>query len=137
VQVQVNPNPNNKVLTITLTLTLTLILILTLIGDFAIGILEDAGHDQIKDMLSRIEPFHRKFEVQVAFKDMGYWVDAAETKIPTVGNALKDMFFGRCKETHRVDILKGISGRILSGKLTLVLGPPGSGKTVFLKALSG
>jgi len=33
--------------------------------------------------------------------------------------------------------LKGITGRVLPGKMTLLLGPPGSGKSVLLKALSG
>lgn len=33
--------------------------------------------------------------------------------------------------------MKGITGRILPGKMTLLLGPPGSGKSLLLKALSG
>jgi ABC-type multidrug transport system ATPase subunit len=54
----------------------------------------------------------------------------------SLGNMMKNLLVGPGPK-HRVDILNGITGRILSGKLTLVLGPPGSGKTVFLKALSG
>ena len=37
----------------------------------------------------------------------------------------------------RFDILNGLSGTIRPGRLTLLLGPPSSGKTTLLKALSG
>lgn len=36
-----------------------------------------------------------------------------------------------------VTVLKGLSGTIKPGRLTLLLGPPSSGKTTLLKALSG
>jgi ABC-type multidrug transport system ATPase subunit len=36
-----------------------------------------------------------------------------------------------------VTILKGLNGSIEPGRLTLLLGPPSSGKTTLLKALSG
>eukprot|EP00596_Hydrurales_sp_CCMP1899_P009770 CAMPEP_0119035166 /NCGR_PEP_ID=MMETSP1177-20130426/2120_1 /TAXON_ID=2985 /ORGANISM="Ochromonas sp, Strain CCMP1899" /LENGTH=1167 /DNA_ID=CAMNT_0006993119 /DNA_START=471 /DNA_END=3971 /DNA_ORIENTATION=+ len=50
---------------------------------------------------------------------------------------MKNMMTFGMEHKERVDILKNLTGRILHGKLTLVLGPPGSGKTQFLKALSG
>ena len=37
-------------------------------GDFKIGILSDGGHDRVKEMLLKVEQFHRKFEVQISFK---------------------------------------------------------------------
>lgn len=37
----------------------------------------------------------------------------------------------------KVSILKGLTGTIKPGRLTLLLGPPSSGKTTLLKALSG
>ena len=37
----------------------------------------------------------------------------------------------------RISILNGLSGTIQPGRLTLLLGPPSSGKTTLLKALSG
>lgn len=39
--------------------------------------------------------------------------------------------------TTRITILKGLSSTIKPGRLTLLLGPPSSGKTTLLKALSG
>lgn len=39
--------------------------------------------------------------------------------------------------TRPVTVLTDVSGRILPGRLTLLLGPPGSGKSVFLQLLSG
>ena len=37
----------------------------------------------------------------------------------------------------RINILSGLSGTIKPGRLTLLLGPPSSGKTTLLKALAG
>ncbi len=37
----------------------------------------------------------------------------------------------------QISILSGLSGSIKPGRLTLLLGPPSSGKTTLLKALSG
>jgi ABC-type multidrug transport system fused ATPase/permease subunit len=68
--------------------------------------------------------------------EVGIWTMAPKQKIPTVGTALKGLFFGSGPKV-RIDVLKGVSGRILPGKLTLLLGPPGSGKSVFLKTLCG
>jgi ABC-type lipoprotein export system ATPase subunit len=39
--------------------------------------------------------------------------------------------------TAPLTVLGGVSGALLPGRLTLLLGPPGSGKTVFLHALAG
>jgi len=38
---------------------------------------------------------------------------------------------------QRISILNGLSGTIKPGRLTLLLGPPSSGKTTLLKAISG
>lgn len=38
---------------------------------------------------------------------------------------------------HHLTILKGVTGVLKPGRLTLLLGPPGSGKTSLLKALAG
>ncbi|XP_071722010.1 pleiotropic drug resistance protein 1-like isoform X2 [Rutidosis leptorrhynchoides] len=40
-------------------------------------------------------------------------------------------------QKRHLNILQGISGRIKPSRLTLLLGPPGSGKTTFLLALAG
>lgn len=62
---------------------------------------------------------------------IGYWLDAPEASIPNVGSSFAKMFMGSGTR-HRVDLLKGLTGRILPGKLTLVLGPPGSGMYICL-----
>ena len=61
-------------------------------------------------------------------KDVGnIWLDA-------VGVAKKLM--GRAKP-RRIDILRDFEGLVESGEMLVVLGPPGSGCTTFLKTISG
>ncbi|XP_039161831.1 pleiotropic drug resistance protein 3 isoform X2 [Eucalyptus grandis] len=63
--------------------------------------------------------------------------------LPTLWNSLKSMLRGipamPGSELHKakISIIKDVSGIIKPGRMTLLLGPPGCGKTSFLKALSG
>ncbi len=41
------------------------------------------------------------------------------------------------RNVQRLQVLDGCSGVLLPGRLTLLLGPPASGKTSLLKALAG
>ncbi|KAM7276599.1 hypothetical protein ACFE04_018465 [Oxalis oulophora] len=48
------------------------------------------------------------------------------------------MNIGACKsEMTKIKILKGVSGIVKPSRLTLLLGPPGCGKTTLLQALAG
>ncbi|KAL8027252.1 hypothetical protein ABFX02_14G083200 [Erythranthe guttata] len=63
--------------------------------------------------------------------------------LPTLWNSLKSMLsdIGRLpglpSQDAHIDIVKDVSGVIKPGRMTLLLGPPGCGKTTLLKALSG
>ncbi|XP_010042280.2 pleiotropic drug resistance protein 3 isoform X3 [Eucalyptus grandis] len=63
--------------------------------------------------------------------------------LPTLWNSLKSMLPGIPAvpglkiRMAKISIIKDVSGTIKPGRMTLLLGPPGCGKTSFLKALSG
>ncbi|KAJ4822693.1 drug-responsive transcription factor pdr3 [Turnera subulata] len=65
------------------------------------------------------------------------------TPLPTLWNTLKNSIRGitsapGCKsQATKLEILKNISGIIKPSRMTLLLGPPGCGKTTLLKALAG
>jgi ABC-type phosphate transport system ATPase subunit len=50
---------------------------------------------------------------------------------PSIAKAFTDMF--RKVPTSKFDVFKGLTGHIPAGKMTLVLAPPGGGKSAFLK----
>ncbi|KAG2505150.1 hypothetical protein JM18_009524 [Phytophthora kernoviae] len=58
-------------------------------------------------------------------------------ELPTIPNELKKLLMGPRKLTVRKEILKNICGRFTPGKITLLLGQPGSGKSALMKMLSG
>eukprot|EP00644_Phytophthora_capsici_P001474 jgi/Phyca11/6254/fgenesh1_pm.PHYCAscaffold_10_\ len=66
-------------------------------------------------------------------------VDDSSSKyeLPTIPNAIKKAFVGPKKQVVRKEILKNISGVFQPGKITLLLGQPGSGKSSLMKMLSG
>ncbi|KAK2973178.1 hypothetical protein RJ640_009808 [Escallonia rubra] len=63
--------------------------------------------------------------------------------LPTLWNSLQSLIFGMAKlpglksKEAKISIINDVSGIIKPGRMTLLLGPPGCGKTSLLKALSG
>lgn len=84
------------------------------------------GIDELQIILNKFEKHRLNFPVNISYCDLNIWTVMPKAEIATVGSTLKNCVCGPGK-LRRVDILKGISGRIPSGKVTLLLGPPGSG----------
>lgn len=97
---------------------------------------ENPNVDNLTALLEEVKNLSYNRNVVVRFSDMGYWTNISKSGINTVGSAMKSLLFGSGKKI-RLDILKGLTGKISPGKMTLVIGPPGCGKSTFLKALSG
>ncbi|KAG7379858.1 hypothetical protein PHYBOEH_011749, partial [Phytophthora boehmeriae] len=78
---------------------------------------------------------HVSISADVAVKDQ----DGTKVELPTLSNELIKATRGVVanKHTAKKKILKGISGVFKPGTITLVLGQPGSGKSSFMKLLSG
>ncbi|CAA7017297.1 unnamed protein product [Microthlaspi erraticum] len=81
-------------------------------------------------------------KVEVRFHDLSVDAECEVVQgrpIPTLWNTIRGIFselFCSKKET-KISILKGVSGIVKPGRMTLLLGPPGCGKTTLLQALSG
>lgn len=76
----------------------------------------------------------------VAFRNLNAygWSTGAESQM-TVFTRVVSLFSSltRHRRGRRIDILREFEGVIEAGELLLVLGPPGSGCSTFLKALAG
>lgn len=96
----------------------------------------DGSLDSLQKHLKLVQTYIRRFPLYVQFKDLSYWNLIPDKQIVTVGTAVKEIFFGSGKK-HRFNVLHELTGRIAPAKITLLMGPPSSGKTSLLKALSG
>uniref|UniRef100_A0A1J3CBG8 ABC transporter G family member 42 n=1 Tax=Noccaea caerulescens TaxID=107243 RepID=A0A1J3CBG8_NOCCA len=80
--------------------------------------------------------------IEVRFSDLSVEAECEVVygkPIPTLWNAIasKLSIFMCSKQEKKISILKGVSGIIRPKRMTLLLGPPGCGKTTLLLALSG
>mmetsp|Transcript_4643 Transcript_4643/g.13342 ORF Transcript_4643/g.13342 Transcript_4643/m.13342 type:complete len:1521 (-) Transcript_4643:659-5221(-) len=81
--------------------------------------------------------------VQLEYSRLTLEADASvgSAALPSLTNTVKSVFLSLVRQhrvgTQPVSILKDVSGVLQPGKLVLLMGPPGSGKSVFLKALGG
>ena len=82
--------------------------------------------------------------VEIEYKDVTIEAEAlvGESQNPTVWNSFKSTISNLLPmtklHTHTtVKILDGVSGVLKPGRFTLMLGPPGSGKSVLMQHLSG
>ncbi|OWZ22999.1 ABC transporter [Phytophthora megakarya] len=85
-------------------------------------------------------------QMEVRFKDISISADIVvkdasdlEVQLPTLPNEMMKMIHGLVAKRHTVTkrVLKGVSGVLKPGTITLVLGQPGSGKSSLMKLLSG
>lgn len=100
-------------------------------------VMQDGSFESLDKTISKLKQYINILPIDVQYHDLSFWGMVSRTRIPTVGSTLKDLLFFGIGAKQRVDVLKNLTGRIASQKMTLVMGPPGSGKSSFLKALSG
>lgn len=102
-------------------------------------ILVNGSIDELRQLLEGRQKLAREQEVAVEYHNLHFHTTVdTEREISTVFTTLRDLlFFWVARPQKKLDILANVSGRILPRKMTLLIGPPGSGKSVLLKALAG
>jgi hypothetical protein len=118
-------------------------------------VMPDGSFESLNKAVSLLKPLIQIPQIDVQFRDLSFWGLVPKTRIPTVGSTFRDIFLFGTGSKQRVDILKNLTGRIATRKMTLVMGPPGCGmillihpllsthktgslgKSSFLKALAG
>ncbi|ESQ52364.1 hypothetical protein EUTSA_v10016144mg [Eutrema salsugineum] len=100
--------------------------------------------NKIRRRLERVGVEFPSIEVRYEHLGVEAECEVVEGKaLPTLWNSLTHVFFELVKlsgvrtREAKINILHNVSGIINPGRLTLLLGPPGCGKTTLLKALSG
>ncbi|KAK8671261.1 hypothetical protein V6N13_037860 [Hibiscus sabdariffa] len=100
----------------------------------------------LEKLRQRIERVGVKLpSVEVRYKNLSVQAECQLVHgkpLPTLWNATKAAFSGIAnllgsKQEAKISILKDVSGIIKPGRMTLLLGPPGCGKSTFLQALAG
>ena len=94
--------------------------------------LENASEAEIRRLVEHLRQYMRPMDIALEYTHLSYTVRVPRTReIPSVSSLLRSvLFFWRaCEEKQDVRILSDVTGRIKPRKMTLLIGPPGSGKS--------
>lgn len=77
--------------------------------------------------------------VTIRYKNLSVKTSAliGDKDLPTLPHAVQHALFSFLEAKRPLSIVDNASGILRPGRLTLMLGPPSSGKTTFMKALVG
>lgn len=104
--------------------------------DVAKRILEDGTISEIEELLDQqTEAWSREMDIPIEYHDLTLTSNVpTEQVIPTVLTMLSSMLlFWKTPNTKEIDILSHLTGRVLPRKMTLIIGPPGCGKSGMYK----
>ncbi|KAE9446717.1 hypothetical protein C3L33_21385, partial [Rhododendron williamsianum] len=102
--------------------------------------------DKVGVELPKVEVRYKNLRVEVRYKNLRVEATCEVVRgkpLPTLWNSLKSIVSDCAKlpglktPEAKISIIDDINGIIKPGRVTLLLGPPGCGKTTLLKALSG
>eukprot|EP00997_Jenningsia_sp_PLL12_P007079 NODE_3683_length_744_cov_39.998561_g129_i36.p1 GENE.NODE_3683_length_744_cov_39.998561_g129_i36~~NODE_3683_length_744_cov_39.998561_g129_i36.p1 ORF type:complete len:162 (-),score=47.67 NODE_3683_length_744_cov_39.998561_g129_i36:258-719(-) len=102
---------------------------------------ESALADGFEKLLQRVKhAMPGTYNVPINFKDLNYVAEVTKgsARLATVWTKILSCltFCHRTKTVHR-PVLTNLTGSFLPGTTTLILGPPKSGKSAFMKVMSG
>ena len=97
------------------------------VSDPASLLMKDGSLATLEKTVDRAKQHQHLYDINVQYKNLTFWNNVPNKTIPTVGSTLKSMVCGN-GPTHRVDIVKNLTGRIMPKTMTLLMGPPGCGK---------
>ncbi len=100
------------------------------------GLLPDANIQNLIEAYEKTKLLIKRNPLTISFHNLSLWSLQPPESARTVGSAIKRALCGSGPKVRK-DILRGLSGTIPPRTMTLVLGPPSSGKTAFMKLLSG
>lgn len=103
--------------------------------DVFIGVIESTDTAAIRKVIEHVANYISLHKTRIRYSDLSLWTTVSEVGIETVWTTFKSLFCPARKQ--RFDILKDLSGTFADGKLTLILGPPSSGKSAFMRLISG
>jgi hypothetical protein len=95
-------------------------------------VMPDGSFESLNKTISQLKHLINIPQIDVQFRNLSFWGMVPKTRIPTVGSTFRDLFLFGTGPKQRVDILKNLTGRISTGKMTLVMGPPGCGMFIIL-----
>lgn len=99
--------------------------------EMADNLMKEGSLEELESIVRKNLELLRNLDHSIEFHNLNYSTQIPKKRVvPTVGSLLLSILtFWLPQETEQLDILANATGRILPRKMTLLIGPPGSGKS--------